>query len=400
MVLLKGRQMKLSLIIEKKELKRKRGTFFVDEKMLEEYIAGIEPVDEKVRDRARARMDQLAKPPGSLGKLEDIAVRFASITGEIRNYIKKKIVVIMSSDNGVYEEGISPTPQSVTMVQTINFTRRITGVGALSKANDTELCAIDVGINGDVPKALLGDEMQMYLDDKIIDRKIRKGTSNIAKGPAMTRSEALAAIETGLEVTRMLRARDYHIVGVGEMGIGNTTTSAAVLKSLTGCSAEKATGRGGGLSDQGYEKKLKIVENAANRTKGMDVLDCLAEVGGFDICAMVGVYLGAAKNRIPVVIDGYISAVAALAAYKLAPVCKDYMFASHDSAENGYRIAMDQLGLEPMLNLDMRLGEGSGCVLAFDVIKGALGVMDYMGTYEEAKIAENYLDLMKDARFC
>lgn len=367
--------------------------------MFKEYIEGIEPANVEMRDRAWKRMNQLAKPPGSLGKLEEMAVRFAAITGEIRNSMKRKIVVIMSSDNGVYEENISPTPQSVTMVQTINFTRRITGVGALSKVNDTDLCVIDVGINGDLPKSLVADEMQMYLDDKIIDRKIRKSTFNIAKGPAMSRAEALQAIETGLEVTRMLKARDYHIVGVGEMGIGNTTTSAAVLKSLTGCPAEKVTGWGGGLSDQGLKTKVKIVEEASNRTKGMDVIDILAEVGGFDLCAMVGVFLGAAKNRLPVVIDGYISAVAALAAYRLAPVSKDYMFASHDSAENGYKIAMTELGMEPILNLDMRLGEGSGCVLAFDIIKGALGVMDYMGTYDEAKIAENYLELMKDARF-
>ena len=379
---------------------KKERNFFVNEKIFNEYIEGIEPVDEKVRDKAWSRMNQLAKPPGSLGKLEELAVKFAAITGDVRNFIKKKIVVIMSSDNGVYEEGISPTPQSVTLVQTLNFIRRITGVGALAKVNDTDICAIDMGINGDIPKNLLAEEMQMYLEDKIIDRKIRKSTSNIAKGPAMSREEALTAMETGFEVTRMLKARDYHIVGVGEMGIGNTTTSAAVLKSLTGCTAEMATGRGGGLSDEGYEKKIKIVEAASNRTTGMDVIDILAEVGGFDICAMVGVYLGAAKNKLPVVIDGYISAVAALAAYKIVPASRDYMFASHDSAENGYRIAMEQLGLEPILNLDMRLGEGSGCVLAFDIIKGAIGVMDYMGTYDEAKIAENYLDLMKDARFC
>ena len=395
----------------------------MDERAFLEYIGEIEPVDEKIAERARIRMDQLAKPQGSLGRLEEIAIKFASITGEIRNYIKKKVVIIMCADNGVYEEGISPTPQSVTMMQTINFTRRITGVGALSKVNDTDLCPIDVGINGDLPKNIVAEEMQMFLNDKIIDRKIRKGTSNIAKGPAMTRSEAVSAMEIGFEVTRMMQARDYHIIGVGEMGIGNTTTSAAVLSALTGCNPEKATGRGGGLSDIGLERKKAIVKLASERIRKsvgfepmenmeenikldnleniepLKVVDILAEVGGFDICAMVGVYLGAAKNKLPVVIDGYISAVAALGAAMICPNVKGYMFASHDSKENGYRIAIDALELEPILNLNMRLGEGSGCVLAFDIIKGALGIMQNMGTYDEAKIDEKYLDLMKDARF-
>lgn len=379
----------------------------MDERAFMEYIETIEKTDEKIANRARERMNQLAKPPGSLGRLEEIAIRVASITGEIRNYVKKKIVVIMCADNGVYEEGISPTPQSVTMMQTMNFTRRITGVGALSKVNDTDLCAIDVGINGSLPKNLVAEEMQMFLNDKVIDRKIRMGTSNIAKGPAMSRAEALCAMETGFEVTRMLKARDYHIIGVGEMGIGNTTTSAAVLCALTGCDAEQATGRGGGLSDEGLERKKEIVKLVANRCncsgqealKPLQVIDILAEAGGFDLCAMTGVYLGAAKNKMPVVIDGYISAVAALAAYMISPNAKDYMFASHDSAESGYKVAINALGLEPILNLEMRLGEGSGCVLAFDIIKGALGVMQNMGTYEEAKIDERYLELMKDARF-
>ena len=371
----------------------------MNERALHEYIKSIEPVDEKAKTRAQKRMDQLAKPPGSLGKLEEIAVRFAAITGEITNYIKRKAVIIMSADNGVYQEGVSPTPQSVTMTQTINFTRRITGVGALSKVNDTDLCIIDVGINGDLPRNLAAEEMHMYINDKIIDRKIRKGTSNLAKGPAMTQDEVLRAIEIGIEAAHTMKARDYHIIGVGEMGIGNTTTSATLLKAITGCTSVQATGRGGGLSDDGLARKIEIVENAGNRVKGKDFLDILAEIGGFDICAMIGVYLGAAKEKIPVVIDGYISAVAALLASKMAPLSVDYMFASHDSKEPGYKIAMEQLGLCPMLNLDMRLGEGSGCVLAFDVINGALGVMNYMGTYQEAKIAEDYLDLVKDARF-
>ena len=373
----------------------------MDERTLYKYLESISGADHVVADKAAKRMNQLAKPPGSLGKLEKIAVKFAGITGDIKNYIKKKAVIIMCADNGVYDEGISSTPQSVTMVQTMNFTRRITGVGALAKTNDTDLCVIDVGIKGNLPKNLISDEMQMFLDDRVIDRKIRKGTFNIAKGPAMTREEAIEAIGVGIEAVRMMKARDYQIIGVGEMGIGNTTTSAAVLSGLTGMSAEETTGRGAGLTDDAFEKKKMIVEKAAEnaRKSAKDVIDVLAMAGGFDKCAMTGVFLGAAGNRMPVVIDGYISSVAALAAAELVPYAKDYMFTSHASEEKGFKKAVERLGLEPMLDLNMRLGEGSGCVPAFDIIKGALGVMDFMGTYEEAKIAENYLELVKDVRF-
>lgn len=363
------------------------------------YIDAIDDTDNGAFNKAIARQSQLAKPPGSLGKLEEISARFAAITGEVKNHIKKKAVVILCADNGVVCEGVTSTPQSVTAAQTMNFTMRKTGVGALAKNFDVDLCIVDMGVNAKFPKPILSTEMFDFLNDKIIDRKIRMSTSNLAKGPAMSRNEAILAIEAGIEAAELMKARDYDIIGVGEMGIGNTTTSAAVLSALTKCPVEISVGRGGGLNDKGFERKKEIVKARGLEEDYDDVLDVLANVGGFDICAMVGVFLGASKNRLPVVIDGYISAVAALAAYRLNPLCKEYMFASHCSEEAGYQVAIDELGLSSMLDLDMRLGEGSGCVLAFEIIKGALGVINDMATYDEAQIDENYLELMADAKF-
>ncbi len=371
----------------------------MNEKELFQYIDEIQKTDEKIKSDAKLRQEQLAKPPGSLGKLEDISIKYASITGKLKNSIKKKIIIIFSSDNGVVVEGVTPTPQSVTTAQTINFMRRITGVGALAKNFSTDLCVIDMGINGELPKSMTSDVIQDFDKDKIINRKIRNGTSNLAIGPAMTRKEAIRAIEEGIKAVEAIKNKGFDILGVGEMGIGNTTTSGAVLSALTGCDVNISVGRGGGLNDAGFLRKKEIVKRRGLDTKYKDVLDILSNLGGFDICGMVGAYLAAAKNKMPIVIDGYISAVSALVAYRLQPLVRKYMFGSHCSKEPGYNVAMDSLKLDFTLDLDMRLGEGSGCVLAFEIIKGALAVMSDMGTYEEAQIDENYLELMADAKF-
>lgn len=368
------------------------------EKEFFKYIETIEKTDEGALKAAEERQANLAKPPGALGKLEDISIKFAGITGRVINRIRKSAVVIFSADNGVVEEGVTPTPQSVTAAQTMNFMRRSTGVGALAKTFDTDLCVIDMGIKDPIPTGMYSDEMFQY-EEKIINRKIRRSTWNLAKGPAMTREEAIVAMNAGIEAAELMKARGYDIVGAGEMGIGNTTTSACVLSALTGASEDITVGRGGGLNDEGFLRKKEIVREKGLETEYEDVIDILANVGGFDICAMTGFYLGAAKNKLPIVIDGYISAVAALAAYKIQPVVKEYMFASHISKEPGYVAAVEAMDMTAMLDLGMRLGEGSGCVLAFEVIKGALGVMSYMATYDEAKIDEDYLQLMADAKF-
>lgn len=364
-----------------------------------EQIDKIESLDEEAMQEARQRQGILAKPPGSLGILEDISVKLAGITGKVKNIIDKSLIIICSSDNGVIEEGVSPTPQSVTMAQTINFTKKTTGVGALAKNFGIDLCVLDVGVAVSFPKELKSMDMKDFVNNKIIDRKIQLGTKNLWKMPAMTRREAILGIMSGIEAVSTAKSLGYTIIGTGEMGICNTTTSACVLTAITKEDIEKTVGRGGGLNDTGFERKKEIVKQKGLNTKYEDEIDILAKVGGFDICAMVGTFIGGAIYRIPMVIDGYISAVAALVASKIAPLSKDFMFSSHISAELGYKVAMEALDMNGIINLGMRLGEGSGCPLAIEIIKGSTYAMNDMATFDEAQIDENYLELMADAKF-
>ncbi|MDO4546200.1 MAG: nicotinate-nucleotide--dimethylbenzimidazole phosphoribosyltransferase, partial [Bacillota bacterium] len=396
-----------------------------DEKQLYETIESIPAPDREAVDLARARQEKLAKPPGSLGGLEDLSIKMAGITGQVKNKIEKGCVVVLCADNGVAEENVASAPQSVTMAQTINFTRRLTGVGALAESFGSELLIVDLGVKDTIP-AQLYDTIPLRDTHKIVDRRLRQGTDNLAKGPAMTKEEALQCIGVGMEMADAVKAAGFDILGVGEMGIGNTTTSAAILSAVTGEDSDRTCGKGGGINDESFRHKKEIVDRVSEeyrrqggllkmtgatdgfgaahlsdsashledaltrRQQGM--IDILAKMGGFDICAMAGVFMGAAKNRMPAVIDGYISVVAALAAAVLAPRTINYMLASHKSWERGYSLAIEILGLEPFLALNMRLGEGSGCPIAFDVIKGACDVMSNMATFEEAAINDDYLD--------
>lgn len=351
-------------------------------KELDFIINGITELNKDAIEEAKKRVDFLAKPLGSLGKLEDIAIQLAGITGKVKNKIKKKCVIIMSSDNGVVEEGVASAPQSVTLAQTINFSRGLTGVATLAKENNTDLLVVDIGVNTDkkIPGA--------------IDRKIRKGTSNIVKDRAMSYEECILAINTGIDMARKAYDDGYSILGVGEMGIGNTTTSSSVLVSLTGCSIEEAVGKGAGITKEAFEKKKWVVSEAIkfNKANVNDPIDILSKVGGFDIAGMTGVFLGAAYYKLPVVIDGFISAVAALVAVRLNPLVKEYLIPSHCSKEIGYNIAMKEMMLDPILNLDMRLGEGSGCPIAFSIVEFSCAMMNNMGTFDEAEINDDYLD--------
>lgn len=367
-----------------------------------ETIEKIENLDEAVMKVAENRQASLAKPPGSLGDLEDISIRMAGITGEVFNDIKRSCVAVFCADNGVAEEGVSSAPQSVTAAQTINFARRLTGVGVLSECFGSDLLIVDMGVKCPIP-AELYDKVPLWNTRRIIDRRIRPETDNLAKGPAMSREEALRCLETGIEMADAVKNAGYDIMGIGEMGIGNTTTSAAVLSAITGKDSDYTCGKGGGINDKSFLRKKEIVDevSAEYRAKGGlmtemsqvdDVIDVLARMGGFDICAMAGAFIGAAVNKLPVVIDGYISVVAALAAYVMAPKSIGYMFVSHKSWEKGYELAVEALGLKPFLELGMRLGEGSGCPIAFQVIKGACDVMWNMATFEEAEINDDYLD--------
>ena len=349
----------------------------------------IKPLDETAAQKAHIRLDSLVKPPGSLGKLEEIAEAVSAVTGEMFYDTKKRCVIIFASDNGVTEEGVAAAPQSVTYAQTVNFTRGITGVSVIAKQFNTDLIVVDVGVNAEINHPA------------VINKKIRKSASNIAKGAAMSRAEAEQAVLTGIE-TAVKAARDgYKLIGAGEMGIGNTTTAAAVLCALTGLPAEEAAGKGAGLTDEGYKNKIDVIKKAVriNNPNPDDPIDVVSKVGGFDIAAMAGAFIGAAHMRVPVVIDGFISITAALLAVRINPLVKNYMFASHSSVEPGYRLAAEQIGIEPCLFLNMRLGEGSGCPLMFTVIDAACAVIRDMGTFEEANIGDEYMEEIRDADF-
>lgn len=352
---------------------------------LNKIISNIAKTNKDIKVKAKERLDSLAKPLGSLGILEDICIQLAGITGEVKNRIEKKAIIIMCADNGVIEEGVGSAPQYVTLAQTINFTRGLTGVAVLAKQNKTDLIVVDVGINTDKKFK------------NIIDRKITMGTKNIAKEPAMTYDQCIEAIMTGISMVEKCKTDGYSLLGVGEMGIGNTTTSSTVLISLTDFGIEEVVGKGGGITKDAFEKKKWVVKEAlkVNNPNKEDVIDILSKVGGYDLAAMTGVFLGAAYYKIPVVVDGVISAVSALCAVKLNPLVKEYLIPSHESMERGYKIAMDEIGLTPMLNLNMRLGEGSGCPIAFSIIESACSIINNMATFEEANINNEYIEKIR-----
>ena len=339
----------------------------------------IAPLDEAAMNAARQRQMMLAKPPGSLGRLEELSVQLAGITGNVHNRIEKKHLLVFAADNGVTTEGVSSAPQSVTLQQSINLTRAKTGASVLCKHFGCGITVCDVGIAA------------VVRDEQVVNRKIAYGTGNIFREPAMTRQQAEQAIATGIELAR---DTDANVLGVGEMGIGNTTTSSAVLSVLLDADVDAVTGRGGGITDSSFQKKKDVIRRAIaiNRPDKADAVDVLAKVGGFDIAAMCGAFLGAAATHRPVVIDGFISAVAALCAVKLCPNVKGYLIPSHASYEIGYKLAMDAMGLTPIFLLGMRLGEGSGCPLAFQVLSAACTIINDMATFDQAGINDDYLD--------
>jgi len=353
---------------------------------LNEYVSQIYGLDEAAMDKARIRQDELVKPPGSLGKLEDISIWLAGISGEVFNKTDRRCVIIMSADNGVFEEGVASTPQSVTYAQTINFVRGINGVATIASQFNTDLIVVDVGVNADISHP------------QIKNRKIRKSTWNIAKGPAMTYDEAVQAILIGIETVLEAADAGYVLFGAGEMGIANTTTSAAVLSALTGLAPDRSAGKGAGLGDAAYRHKIDVVRDSIelNKPNPNDAVDVLAKVGGFDLAALAGVYIGCAFRRVPVVIDGFISMVAALAAARICPTAKDFMIGSHASFEQGFVHAANALGIEPCMSLNMRLGEGSGCPIMFSIIDAACGVMSNMATFAQAEINDDYVEELRE----
>lgn len=349
-------------------------------------VQKIKEPDKEIMNKTRMHIDNLVKPIGSLGTLEEIAIKISGITGKVHNELNKKAVILMASDNGIYEEGVSCSPQEVTAIQTLNFTKGITGINVLSDIEKNDLFIVDIGIKSNIKSS------------KIINKKIRYGTSNFAKGSAMSRDEAIKSIEIGIEIAEDLINKGYNILGTGEMGIGNTSTSSAIVMAFMECKSSAAVGRGAGLTKEGYINKVKAIEKGLkiNMPEKDDPIDVLSKVGGFEIGGLAGCYLAAAANNTPIVIDGFISAAAALVSYKINRLTKEYMISSHCSREPGYSLILENIGLEPMLNLNMRLGEGTGCPLAFNIIENALAITNKMATFEQAQIDSDKLIDIRD----
>ncbi|ABR46692.1 Nicotinate-nucleotide--dimethylbenzimidazole phosphoribosyltransferase [Alkaliphilus metalliredigens QYMF] len=344
---------------------------------LKETIRMIEELDQETMQKARERVDNLIKPPKSLGRLEDLAVQLAGITKTIHPTVANKAIIVMAADHGVYEEGIAGFPQEITVVQTLNFVKGVTGVCALGKVSGTKIIPVDIGVKEDLdPNA------------GVLIRKIKYGTDNMAKGPAMSREEAIRALEVGIEVANEEIKNGVTLLGTGEMGIGNTTASTAILSVLGNFDPKEITGRGAGLSPEGIQRKAAVIKRAieVNQPDATDGIDVVAKVGGLEIAGMAGVMLAAAANRIPVVVDGYIATAAALIAVSLEPKTKQYLIPSHASAEIGSIKATELLGIKPMIHMDLCLGEGSGAALVFPIVEAACHMINCMPTFEEAGI--------------
>ncbi|MEY9092176.1 nicotinate-nucleotide--dimethylbenzimidazole phosphoribosyltransferase [Paenibacillus sp. RC84] len=344
---------------------------------LQDVIGAIRPLRQEAKDAASVHLDNLTKPPGSLGKLEDMARQLAGITGEVMPDMSRKAIVVMAADHGVCEEGVSAFPQEVTRQMVMNFLQGGAAVNVLARHAGAEVVCVDIGVNADLEHP------------DLFTRKVRKGTANMAREAAMTREEALQAIRAGIEVADELAGRGVRVLATGEMGIGNTTASSALLSVLGGIAVEDAVGRGTGIDDARWLHKQEVVRRAieVNKPDAGDALDVLAKVGGLEIAGLAGVILGAAKNACPVVIDGFISSAAALVASRLAPESQPYMIASHQSHEQGHARMLEAVGLSPMLHMDMRLGEGTGAALCFTLMDAAGKIMREMASFESAGVS-------------
>lgn len=346
--------------------------------LLENISKNIYSLDEKYINKAKERLDKLIKPVGSLGKIEDICMQLAGIYGSEKFDTSKKAIIAFAGDHGVYEEGVAPDPQNITYLQFPNFAKGLCGVGTLSKFVGADVVAVDVGINCE------------HKLEGVLDYKIRKGTSNMAKGPAMSREEAIKCLEIGIEVAEDCIEKGYKVIGIGEMGICNTTPSSAIISVIGDCDPLEVTGIGAGLKKERVAHKASVIRKSIelNNPNPNDAIDILSKVGGFEIGAMAGVVLGCSANRIPVVLDGFISYAAALLAYKINPKCREYMIASHLSAEPGTQKSLEIINLSPVLNMDMRLGEGSGAALAFNIIEASNYTYQNMATYDEVDLGK------------
>lgn len=346
--------------------------------MLTETIARIGPLDAGAMNAARARQDQLTKPQGSLGRLEELAIQIAGITGAARPRLRSPAVVVMAADHGIARRGVSAYPAEVTPQMVLNFLAGGAAINVLARHVGASVTVVDMGVAADLPP-----------HPGLISRKLAYGSADISSEPAMSREQARAAVETGIEIVNQLLDAGSDLIATGDMGIGNTTASSAIVAALSGHPAAEVTGRGTGVDDAGLERKIALIEAALARHRPIptDPIDLLARLGGFEIGGLAGVMLGAAARRTPVVIDGFISGAAALLACALAPAAQPYLIAAHRSVERGHAAIFEQLELRPLLDLGMRLGEGSGAALGLSLCQAACKLLDEMATFDEAGVA-------------
>jgi nicotinate-nucleotide--dimethylbenzimidazole phosphoribosyltransferase len=347
--------------------------------LLKDTLSRIQPVDTALMQKAQAKLDNKTKPLGSLGRLEEFARRFAAICGMLEPETGKKIIYTFAADHGIVEEGVSAFPKEVTPQMVFNFLRGGAGVNVLARHAGAEVRVVDMGVDydfGSIPE--------------LIDLKIARGTANFAKGPAMSREEAVAAVGAGIGLAHRCREEGVAMAGTGEMGIGNTTSASAIIAAISGLPVEKVTHRGTGINDESLRKKISVIERSLeiNRPDPADPLDVLNKVGGLEIAGIAGLVIGCAANRIPVVIDGFISTAGALIASEMHPCVKEYIFAAHRSVEIGHRFMLEHLGAEPILDLQLRLGEGTGAALAMGLIEAGVKIMKEMATFDEAGVSE------------
>jgi nicotinate-nucleotide--dimethylbenzimidazole phosphoribosyltransferase len=347
--------------------------------LLQSTLDKIQPIDPLLLGKAQAKLDNKTKPLGSLGRLEEFARRFAAISGSLEPDTAKKVIFTFAADHGVVEEGISAFPKEVTPQMVFNFLRGGAGINVLARHGGADVRVVDMGVDYD-----------FGVLPELIDRKITKGTANFAKGPAMTREQALAALEAGIALANDCRSEGVAMVGTGEMGIGNTTAASAIIAAISGLPVNQVTSRGTGINDAALANKIRVIETALliNRPDPTDALDVLTKVGGLEIAGIAGLIIGCAANRIPVVVDGFISTSGALIAAGLNPLVKDYLFAAHESVEIGHRYMLEHLSAEPILDLRLRLGEGTGAALAMGLIEAGVKILKEMATFAEAGVAE------------
>ncbi len=348
--------------------------------LIRDTLRAIRPLDENARQAARARQDQLTKPQGSLGRLEALSIQLAGITAQPRPRFHQPVIVTMAADHGIARQGVSAYPSEVTPQMVLNFLHGGAAINVLARHVGARVAVVDMGVAADLPS-----------HPDLIDKKIAKGTRDFSAEPAMTLAEAERAVEAGIEiVTREIDSSTADIIGTGDMGIGNTTASSAIVATITRRPVAEVTGRGTGVDDAGLARKIAVLERAlaARCPDPEDAWEVLSKVGGFEIGGLAGVMIGAAARRVPVVIDGFISGAAALIACGLAPTVQPYLIAAHRSVEIGHRAALEHLRLDPLLDLDLRLGEGTGAALGISLCLAACKILDEMATFGEAGVSE------------